>query len=175
MSRPLPGDFGLVATNHGNLIDRVASAAIRFGTNSIVNHAFIYIGDGRIVEARRRVEISPVSEYGNIIWSTGRLGRLTPDPDQRRGIVAAARSYVGESYNWADIVAIALAQKRLGELIDVNHPPWWVERVSNDGRLICSQTVDAAYRKAGVHLFADNRLPGLVSPGDLLNLLYPAA
>lgn len=169
--QPLPGDFGLVGGRYGSPIDRLAHWAIRLGTDSTVNHAFLYIGDGLIVEAESRVRVAPVTEYRGITWSAGRLGRLTPDHAQRRAIAAAARSYAGQPYNWADIVAIALAQRRLGRLVDGDER--WVRRISADPRPICSELVDRAYLKAGIHLFSDGRLPGLVSPADLLALLAP--
>jgi hypothetical protein len=43
--------------------------------------------------------------------------------------------------------------------------------VADEGHLICSQLVDEAYLRAGVHLFDDGRLPGDVTPGDLWWLL----
>jgi cell wall-associated NlpC family hydrolase len=172
MSTPQPGDFGLVGSHPGPWWQRLAESAIRFGTDSPVDHAFVYVGDGRIVEAVSRVRISMDTGYPDVIWSSGRLGRLTPDPDQRREIVKAALGYCGEAYNMLDIIAIGLAQRRMGSLVDGDE--WWVRRLSDNHRLICSQLVDAAYLAAGIHLFTDGRLPGLVSPGDLLGLLSPA-
>ena len=47
--------------------------------------------------------------------------------------------------------------------------------INNAKTLICSQLVDEAYGwGAGVQLFTDGRLPGLVSPGDLYRRLAPA-
>jgi hypothetical protein len=37
--------------------------------------------------------------------------------------------------------------------------------------MICSQLVDEAYLRAGVHLFDDGRDPGDVTPGDLLYVI----
>jgi len=169
---PLPGDFGVVRTS-GPWLDRLAAWAIRWGTNSPVNHAFIATTNGRIVEAVRHVQLGYADEYDDIVWSTGRLApELTPSTSQRDEIVATALSMVGDKYNALDIVAIGLAQKRLGHT--VSDRTWWAKRLSNDGREICSQLVDKAYFAAGIHLFEDGRLPGLVSPGDLYDLLLPA-
>jgi hypothetical protein len=172
-ARPLPGDFGVVATS-GPWLDRIAAHLIRWGTDSPVNHAFIAIGDGRIVEAVRHVKVDFADQYDDIVWSTGRLpDTLTPSTSQRQEIVNAALAMVGDRYNVLDILAIGLAQKRVGHL--VSDQTWWAKRLSADGREICSQLVDKAYLEAGLHLFDDGRLPGLVSPGDLLNLLLPAS
>jgi cell wall-associated NlpC family hydrolase len=168
---PQPGDFGLVSTA-GPLLDRLAAAVIRFDTDSPVNHAFVYVGNGNIIEAVSRVKIDYVDEYSDITWSTGRLpAALTPTSAQRDRIIAAANDLVGDRYNILDILAIGLAQRRTGRL--VNDQSWWAKRLSADGREICSQLVDAAYLAAGIHLFDDGRLPGLVSPGDLYSLLQP--
>lgn len=173
MSGPEPGDFGLVGRQSGPWLDRLADALIRFGTKSPVDHAVLYLGDGWIAEAvMPRVRLMPVTEYAGITWSTGRLGALTPDDRQRKSIVQAAESYLGTPYNLADIAAIALAQRRMGAFVDGDE--WWVKRLSDNRRVICSQLVDSCYAKAGVHLFRD-RLPGLVSPADLYRLLGPVS
>lgn len=169
MTGPEPGDFGLVSTR-GPLLDRLAADVIRLDTDSPVNHAFIYAGNGHIIEAVRRVKIDCADQYQDITWSTGRLPKhLTPTTLQRGAIVRAANAMVGDKYNTLDIVAIGLAQRRTGQL--VSDQTWWAKRLSADGREICSQLVDKAYLTAGIHLFADGRLSGLVSPGDLYSLL----
>ena len=168
---PLPGDFGLLTTHqaHTSLLDRFAEWAICFGTASKAFHAFIYTGNDQIIEAVRHVQVSPVSTYDNITWSSGWLpAHLVPSDAQRQAIVAAARSYVGEGYNIVDILAIALAQKHLGGEVDSDD--WIARRLNDDGRLICSQLVSAAYTKAGIAL-CPGKLAGLVSPGNLLDLL----
>lgn len=159
---PLPGDFGVVKTHGGKLLDRLAAEAICWGTNSPVDHAFVYVGGGRIVEAVRHVRYNTVDAYPGAIWSTGSVA-LTDA--QRDTIFTAAETFVGLPYNILDIAAIALAQNRLGHLVDGDE--WWVKRLSDPTHLICSQLVDQAYLQAGIHLFSDGRLPGLVSPGDL--------
>jgi hypothetical protein len=162
---PLPGDFGLVHSTPGTWMDHIACDLIEFGTDSPYCHAFVYIGNGKIVEAVRHVQIAEASNYADITWSTGRLGpAITPNPTERAAIVKAAMSYVGESYNTLDIVAIAFAQARMGHLVDGDE--WWVKRLSDDHMQICSQLVVNSYRMAGLEL-APGKLSGLVSPGDL--------
>ena len=162
---PLVGDFGLVKHTPGNWLDHVACDLIRFGTDSEYCHAFVSLGNGQIVEAVRHVQVVPASNYSEIFWSTGRLSpALTPSPLQRKQIALAAMSYVGESYNSLDILAIALAQTRMGHEVDGDE--WWVKRLSDDHMQICSQLVVNAYRMAALDL-APGKLSGLVSPGDL--------
>lgn len=165
---PAPGDFGVTRT--GGL----AAAAIRWGTNSPVNHAFIYIGHGKIIEADPHgARVNNAAAYPGATWSTGRLPALLDA--ERKAVVEAALHMAGTPYGWADIAAITLAQKRLGGLIDADlaadRQPWIVRRLCRTDRLICSQLVDLAYERAGLHLYDDGRLPGLVSPGDLLALI----
>ena len=167
--QPLPADFGLIMHSPGNWLDHAAELLIEFGTDSPFCHAFVYVGEGKIIEAVRHVKVSAASHYENITWSTGRLGpQLTPSPIQRQAIVKAAFSYVGQTYNLADIAAIALAQARLGHVVDGDER--WVKRLSDDHMQICSQLVVNAYRMAGLDLGA-GKLSGLVSPGDLGHLL----
>lgn len=165
---PLVGDFGLVTHTPGGWLDHAAADLIRWGTESNYAHAFVYVGNGKIVEAVRHVQVAPVTDYTGIVWSTGRLGPgLTPTTAQRHSIALAAMGYVGESYNAMDIVAIALAQARMGHEVDGDE--WWVKRLSDDHMLICSQLVACAYRFAGIDIFP-GVLSGLISPGNLGSL-----
>lgn len=159
-----PGDFGVVAT--GGFEAKV----IRWGTESTVNHAFVYIGAGQIVEAEPGGAcVSPVKKYGDRpIWSSSAFDL---DDMTRRRIASGAVNLCGIPYGWLDIVAIAFAQRRTGELVNPLRPPWWVRRIESLHTLICSQLVDVAYEGGGVNLFTDGRPPGLVSPGDLLDLI----
>ncbi len=186
---PQIGDFFVTATR-GPLLDRFAAEVIDWVTatrdgqgnwlKAKVNHAGLFVGptrqypEGAIVEAVRRVRYSSILTYPDAIWSTGRLpAGLTPTPLQRRQIVQYAESRIGDKYNVLDLVAVGLAQERLGHHVDGDE--WWVKRLSDDDREICSQLVDAAWLHTGIHLFRDGRLPGLVTPNDLGGLLLPAA
>lgn len=188
----------LVTPTYGSRFDRMLGGLIRFGTatkdptgrwvTANVNHAAVYIGDGKIVQAQPGgAAVSNWDEYGDsAYWSVNGLGQRQPDGSlvplppltdtQRQVIVSNALSLVGTPYGFLDIVAIGIAQGRfhLGFLVDVNEPlhdqPWWVRRVTDQRTLICSQLVDLTYGRAGVELFADHRLPGLVSPNDLYGL-----
>lgn len=162
MTEPMPGDF-FVTTTSGSRLDRFFAWCIRWGTESSVNHAGIYIGNGQIVEAVRGVVRGVESEYPDAIWSTG-FGMLDAE---RAKVIDAANSYVGRKYNYLDILAIGLAQKRFGSSAARVSKWWWVKRVTNSKAMICSELVTDAYRAAGINLFPG--VPaGLVSPGDLL-------
>jgi hypothetical protein len=168
---PKAGDF-FVARTEG-AIPRM----IRYITCSRVNHAGIYIGGGIVVETKPGgIRYSSLNLYRNAIWSTDRLpGELIPTVEQRRLIVDNCRALIGIPYGMLDVVAIALAQSRLGNRVKQDRPlheqSWFVKRVAMKTKLICSEFVDFVYKESGIHLFNDGRIESLVSPQDLLGLL----
>lgn len=181
MTEPLPGDFFTTKTA-GPFMDRFAAWVIRWGTarringgwvDAPVNHAGLYVGDGVIVEAVGKVRYGNIDEYPDAHWSTGRLpAALTPNDAQRKAIVDAAHAMVGRPYGWLDLLAIGLAQKRVGA--HVTSDTWWARRLSSGRTLICSETVEVGYAAGQIQL-CPGVLPGLVSPEDLDGLLLPEA
>jgi uncharacterized protein YycO len=152
---PQSGDYGVVRTSGA------AAFAIRVGTRSPYNHAFVHVGGGRIVEAEPGgAIISPASKYPAAAWST----RALTDAE-RAAIAAAALGLVGTPYGWPDIAALGFACAGI-------RSHWIDARIETEHRLICSQLVDRAYLLGGVHLFNDGRLPGEVTPGDLGRLIH---
>lgn len=174
---PRPGDFFVTSNGplDSTLVGSVASNLIQWGTNSIYNHAGLCVDPATVVEAQPSgARPSSITGYlgTNTRWSA------MPLSDAERTLAAqAGKNLVGTPYGWPDIVAIILAQQRLGRWrrVDATKPigqqPWWVQRLSRTDRLICSELVDYALFLAGVHLFDDGRPFGLVSPGDLGRLL----
>ena len=161
---PLIGDFGVSKSNS------LLSWVIRIGTWSSASHAFVYVGDGLVLEAMPTgARLSPVENCSNPVWAEG---RYIPDIDTGEEIAHQARKLVGTPYGWTDILAILLAQLHL---FDRTKPesaqPWYIRRTMSTNALICSELVDYAYYLAGVHLFDDGRCPGLVTPGDLARLI----
>jgi cell wall-associated NlpC family hydrolase len=161
---PKPGDFAVVR------MDGRVGRLIRIGQwlngdgFADFEHAFIYVGDGRIVEAEPGgAREANLSEYDGwpMVWSTGRIA-LTEA--QRAAIAAAALGYVGVRYSAADYFAIAAHRFRLPL-------PWLRRFVASSKHMICSQLVDQCFQDAGVQLFNDSRWPGYVTPADLANLL----
>jgi uncharacterized protein YycO len=142
-----PGDFGLVRIVGGvGRMIRVGQWLLGDGFADF-EHAFVYVGDGRIVEAQPGgARETGLADYEGrpIVWSTG---KVPVTGEQRAAIVAAAYSYLG--------VRVPLVRRF----------------VADAGHMICSQLVDQCYQDAGVHLFADRRWPGDVTPGDLYRLI----
>lgn len=160
---PELGDFGVVRTGGW------AGQLIRWGTESPVNHAFVYVGMGEIVEMEPGgIQLSYASKYPDAIWSTGKIP-LTATQRETIAHFERARARKGVKYSFLGLAVIALAQRRFGSI--VTSRDFLARAVSDDGQEFCSQEVDFAYASNGVQLFDDGRLPGLVSPGDLYNLI----
>jgi uncharacterized protein YycO len=162
MYNPQPGDFGLTQ------ISGHVGRAIRVGQwlngdgFSDYEHAFVYLGHGGIVEAEPGgARLAPLSEYNarSIAWY-----RAPDDKGDRIGAIAGM--LIGTPYSFADYAAIAAVRLHLPLSSKLLH-----NYVANSGHMICSQLVDEAYKRAGVQLFDDGRLPGDVTPGDLLRLI----
>jgi len=167
---PELGCFGLVRTGGW------AAVGIRVMTQSPVNHAFVYVGpqtfgyvhdDGTevhyvdepaIVEANPAgAGLTPVSAYGQVIWSE------PPPQGMGYAVANAALALLGTPYSWVDDAAIGIAKLSGWHVPDaVRH------RLNRKDRLMCSQLVDTACGNAGWVLYSDHRMPGDVSPGDLL-------
>ena len=146
---------------------------IRLMTRSRRNHAGICIGAGRTIEAEcggvvvgAERPVGPDVLYAKDFWQ--RVENAAPGRNLQ--IVKQARELIGTPYSFLDLIALAWACRRDPTSVP-ERPNWWQRRVMTDGRLICSQLVDVACDRAGVHLFTDGRLPGQVTPGDLEEVL----
>jgi cell wall-associated NlpC family hydrolase len=132
------------------------------GDASRYTHAFIVLDDETVIEAMPGgAIITPLSEYfpGKAVFSN-----LELTDEQREAVVREGRALRGTPYSFLDYLALALAHFGL--------KPIKLRRyVQNKGHMICSQLVDEVYRRAGIHMFNDDRLPQDVTPGDLANYL----
>lgn len=162
---PQPGDFAVVSA--GGLVGKL----IRFGEwlngsgFDQYEHAFIYVGDGNIVQAEPTGAAEcPMKGHRLTLWSSGVIS-LTDE--QRARVVSAALGYVGTPYSFADYLALALHRLHVPF-------PGLRDYVSDSKHMICSQLVDQCYRDAGVDLFADGRWPGYVTPADLAAVITAA-
>src|SRR5690606_8323825 len=144
MTEPLPGDFGLTK------IRGLAGAFVNFGQWFVgdfapVQHALVYVGDGRVVQAMPDgAECIPLEEASPVVkWTTG-IVSLTPE--QRKSISLLAIQLVGTPYYFLDYLFITI--ERLGVI-----PNLILYRMADTGHLTCSQLVVIAYERAGVFLF----------------------
>ncbi|MEU1074321.1 MULTISPECIES: hypothetical protein [unclassified Streptomyces] len=155
---PTPGDFAL--TRISGVTGRLISAGQALvGDRAPVQHAYVYVGAGWIVQAMPGgAELIPLEAASvPVLWSTGLIPLTAAE---RIRICGAARRLVGTPYSFLDYASIGLAHWHI-------RPRWLRDYVADSRHLICSQLVDVAYETAGVRLFTDGRIPGDVTPGDL--------
>ena len=156
MYEPRIGDYGVVKTNG------ILARLIQVGTISRWNHAFIFIGNGKIVEANPKgVEVSEVSEYPLIAWN--RHEELADS--ERNFIVAHAVNQVGKPYSFLTILIIML--RILGLKFLANNG--FLHKLALKDGYICSELVAEAYATAGKSI--SKGAPDLCTPGDLAERL----
>lgn len=156
MTNPGLGEFGVTAT--GGWVGWV----IRKLCRSSVNHAFIYVGKGLVVEAQPNgAQIARATKYTKAVWSKQNLS-----VHQRLMLIDNALSLVGTPYNFVDIAAQLFVR-----LFGWKAPRWTLNRVSDPSRLQCAQLVDEVYHRSGLELFTDGRPEGLIAPSDLYDLI----
>lgn len=153
-----PGDLFVVRTR------TLAGWVIRWFTRSPYSHAGIIVDrDGGTVEAKASGAVrGHLADYRGCPMLVGAPVPLTPG--ERRAIVTAAVSLLGTPYGWLDLLSLAALQYGI-------RPKFIRDRVARYDRLTCAELTDQAYRKAGIHLFADGRPCMDVVPGDLARLL----
>lgn len=155
---PQIGDYGCVQTNG------LVGFLIQLGTVTKYNHAFIYIGGGKIIEAtpRRGVIISPVTNYKNIAWNI----HEPKTDDQRNALVNEALKYLGRKYSFLSFIIDGL------EILHVKVPNRLKSRASKADHVDCSGMVTRVYRTCGFTVEA-MRPAFSIKPSDLIyRLLY---
>jgi uncharacterized protein YycO len=158
-----PGDIGVTS------ISGEVGKLISFGEwlngnkNDKYDHAFIYIGNGQVVEAEAGKEgarIGNIQEYMDgrpLAFSTG---KLNIDAAVSQKIVEISLGLVGTEYSFLDYFAIAAHRFHLPI-------PGLKHYIESSKHMICSQMVDYAYKTAGYQLFADDRWPGYCTPAEI--------
>jgi hypothetical protein len=159
---PQPGDFFLlVGTDTIGRLIRVGEWLNGDGW-STYSHAGLLLDDGTILEAEPGgARIRPASEYPTELmrWSSWTLSGAA-----RHSLVLHGRQLVGVPYSFLDYASLALHRFHL-------RPPGLKSYIASTKHLICSQLVDEVYWRAGLHMFADGRWPGDVTPADLAAVL----
>jgi hypothetical protein len=134
------------------------------GDASRYTHAFVVLDDGTVMEAMPSGARIRTLQHG-LSHHPISFSWVIPLTDAERArIVAEARACEGVRYGFSAYLHLALSRFRI-------RWPWLVRYLNRNGRMICSQLVDAVYARAGVKLFDDGRAPFDVTPGDLANLL----
>lgn len=155
---PRPGDIGLVAiSGAGGKLIRVGQW-LAGDDWTTWQHAYTYVGDGKIVEAMpggaRMVDLS--YRYGD----PQKIKYLRCPPAYGEDVAQAAINFLGVPYSGADYVLIGLHRFHIPA-------PHLKQHIASSGSMICSQLADAAAATGGWHIFDDERWPGFVTPNDL--------
>lgn len=165
---PLPGDIFLVPL--GGIAGPAVELAQYLNGDGFkkYQHAGIYLGNNLTIEASPGGAIQGnvlIYDPAKIYWSSGLIALTDAE---RLAICEIAKGYIGTPYSALDYLSIAALRLHI-------RPEWLTDYVQATGHMICSQLVDRAYNKAGVHLFTDGRFDGDVTPADLANLFYELA
>lgn len=132
---------------------------IRRITKSTYNHAFLVIGEGRLIEATPHdVCTAEISEYAGMPMAANVAEPMSPT--QCAAAVQAAIRMMGEEYNWPDLAVIGLGDIGL-------HWKILLRLTGAHKALICSQLVALAGQAAGLDWGCGKESPGLVTPADL--------
>lgn len=154
-SKLRPGMYGV---SHGS---GMAGELIRHATESWAGHAFIYIGNGQIVEGQPPVtHVTSAAAHPDAIWNL-----YEPDfmPAFGQEVVARAHALVGTPYDYPAYIGFAL------EVLKIRNGQQLAGYFHHDRWRVCSADVADAYAFAGRDLSAGLKYPNLISPADLLN------
>jgi uncharacterized protein YycO len=149
-----PGSYGV---SHGS---GITGELIRHATESWAGHAFVYIGDGQIVQAEPpHALVSPAASHPDAVWNV--RDELTDE--QREAIVARAHALVGCPYDFPAYIGFAL------EVLKIRNGQELDPVFREDHWRVCSALVADCYEYAGQPLDKDLPYPNLISPADLYN------
>jgi hypothetical protein len=161
ISQLTPGQFGV---SHGS---GMTGELIRHATESWAGHAFVYVGNGQLIEGTAPVaRIASATEHDDAIWAY----RQPLTTDQRTAIVARAHAMVGRQYDYPAYIGFAL------EVLGLKSGTALDPVFKNDNWRICSALVDDCYQYAGIPLdwsklkMSTGEDPNLVSPAMLMDL-----
>jgi hypothetical protein len=148
----LPGSYGL--SDGGS----ITGDLIRHATGARAGHAFIYVGNGQVVEAAPpAVRISPAASHPDAIWNV----RCPLTAAQRDRICARALALVGRAYDYPAYTGFALRVLKVrddAELDPVFKADHW---------RVCSELVADCYAYAGIRLQPGLRDLSLSGPAGL--------
>lgn len=156
-----PGMFGV---SHGS---GMGGEIIRHATESWAGHAFIYVGNGMLIEAvPPATHIAPATVHDDAIWAY----KMPITTQQSQKVVARAHALVGTPYDWPAYIGFSL------EVLGIRSGNQMDPAFRADTWRVCSADVDDCYQYAGITLdwtkpnMTPGRDPNLVSPAMLLDL-----
>lgn len=147
-------------------VPNILGYLIRLFTWSRYDHAFIYIGNGKIIEAQPRGAV--ISDLTKYKYDKLQVSTTVLNSGERKIITTQAQKYIGTPYGFLDIFYLWLSI--LGFKWE-----WLLDKVESENRLICSQLVALC----GYYASVDEWLCGKdnackVIPKNLANLAAKA-
>lgn len=165
ISRLAPGTPGV---SHGS---GIAAELIRHATESWAGHAFIYIGNGMIVQGQPPVAaIAPAASHDDAIWAYRMWDQLGWAPDKiqaaQLAVVSRAHALVGTGYDYPAYVGFGLEVMHLASGTELD-PVFKLDRWR-----VCSALVADCLSTGGVPQDWAKVLGK--GPGRDVNLISPA-
>lgn len=149
---PEIGNYGV---SHGS---GMVGELIRHATESWAGHAFVYIGNGMIIEAAPpATRLAPVGSHPDAVWN---LNEPLTDT-QRKAIVTRAHALLGTPYDYGAYIGFAL------EVLGLKTGKQLAPEFKRDHWRVCSADVADEYGFAGIDLTQGLGIPNLVSPANL--------
>lgn len=148
---------GCYGVSHGT---GILGELIRHATESWAGHAFLYVGNGRIVEGTAPVaQLTSADDHPDAVWNI----REQLTDQQRLAIVARAYALIGTPYDYAAYIGFALETLKIrsGKQLD---PVF-----RQDKWRVCSALVADGYSYGNVIVDSALHDFNLVSPADLYN------
>lgn len=166
-----PGVFGV---SHGG---GLGGEIIRHATGSWAGHAFLYLGNGQLVEGQPpAARILPADTYDDAIWAYRMWDQLERQGgwtdvavrEAQARIVARGHALVGCSYDWPAYVGFALEVLKLRDQAELD------PAFAHDTWRVCSALVADALAFGGVPLrFVPEDGPGLAKNPDAKAAMPP--
>lgn len=145
-----PGDVFVVHGKH--LISRI----IRIVTDSYWNHATMYVGNGKYIEANNKgVEIKTLEEYKDKTFEIYRHIKISKQQQQK--IIEHAQSEIGKGYD-----VLQLIQLFLYVLFGIRGN---ARQIGTKNKYVCSELVAESYASVGLPIYKGYHATQ-ISPGD---------
>jgi len=164
VSKLTPGVFGV---SHGS---GMGGEIIRHATGSWAGHAFLYLGDGQMVEgAPPEARIVHADKYSDAIWGWRMWDQLKAErgwtdvqvKSAQDKVVGRGHALVGCAYDWPAYVGFSL------EVLGLRNEKQLSPFFTHDGYRVCSALVDDAEVFGGVPMdFVPFDGPGLIKNPD---------
>ena len=149
-----PGDVLLFHNPRFNLM----TWAIHVSTKSRWNHAALYLGNGKYVEATASgVKVSSFEDRGHDQIIATRIVGMYDDEDDKNDVLAWAAGRVGTRYGYFNAFFCGLRHIFPGAL-----------QLKMGDSVICSELVAESLERAGMDFLKDS---ALVSPGDVAEVM----